>query len=186
MDASGLTWERRCILLHTRTLWALRLLGNTPFTPGPLPSHLGPFSGQLVRALVHNSHAVLKVASSMQQQQRLHFNTRSAGSDAVEGYFAEVHSSLGKTVDGVALRDGLKGLDVQAGLAAQTEAERGFAMVAHSKSYSCRGVAADAAAFNNGSDLNLERHRKNMGARARRTAGSSAQPHVRCYHARKH
>ena len=86
----------------------------------------------------------------------------------------------------MALRDGLKGLDVQAGLAAQTEAERGFAMVAHSKSCSCRGVAADAAAFNNGSDLSLQRHLKNMGARARRTAGSSAQPHVRRFHATKH
>ncbi len=76
-------------------------------------------------------------------------------------------------------------------MAAETREVRGFSMGSNSKSYTCRGVARDTAADNNGSDLGggsglAQGYLAKMVDRARRKAGSTEQPHVRQFHKSRH
>ena len=81
---------------------------------------------------------------------------------------------------------------MRSALAGQTEEERGFAMASSSKAYTCRGVESNPASFNDGSDLGGggeglgQGYLAKMAARAKRKAGSSAQPHVREFHKARH
>ncbi|GAB4817420.1 hypothetical protein N2152v2_004466 [Parachlorella kessleri] len=148
---------------------------------------VGGIPTSLLRGVLNNKEARDVVLSRLPAELRDMLCERALGTDVVELVFAVTHGKLGSHFDLPTLRGSLASTSFVAGLAAQPEAERGFAMGPVSKSYACYSAEAGSSRWNDGTALpggprhgyHLAMHAK----RAMRKANGSAQvAAVRTFH----
>ncbi|GAB4818351.1 hypothetical protein N2152v2_005397 [Parachlorella kessleri] len=179
---AGLTLEERTRRIEALYLWAARLTGNIWTTPGTLPASVGGIPTSLLQGVLNNKEARDVVLSRLPAELRDMLCERALGTDVVELVFAVTHGKLGSHFDLPTLRGSLASTSFVAGLAAQPEAERGFAMGPVSKSYACYSAEAGSSRWNDGTALpggprhgyHLAMHAK----RAMRKANGSAQANL--------